>query len=177
MVMLRLWAFVCGFCCLLELSNSRPYGVNRVKRNEVPASWSKCGTDDSFVVTELILPSVINIPGPVTFSLKGHVKEEINAPIQSQLEVMKKVFGFWITIPCKNKIGSCFYNDLCAELHHFTAKTCHFKQGEVSIQNATIKIPKPSIPRVMYAGDYKITIKLMSGKQHVTCLTMKFSLK
>ncbi|MBN3293705.1 SAP3 protein, partial [Polypterus senegalus] len=177
MVMLCFWVFVCGFCCLLELGNTRPDGVNKVKLNEVPASWSNCGKNDLFVVTQLSFPSVITIPGSVTFSLKGNLKKDINSTIQSQLEVKKKVFGRWITIPCKNKIGSCFYNDICAVIHHITAKTCRFKQGEVSIPKTTIKIPKPSIPRFIYAGDYSITVKLTSRKQSVACLTIKFSLK
>ncbi|KAG2455262.1 CCD69 protein, partial [Polypterus senegalus] len=116
MVMLHFWAFVCGFCCLLELGNSRPDVVNKVNLNEEPPHWSDCGDDNLFVVNHLSFPRVITIPGPFTFSLKGYIKEEINSPIP----------------------------------------------GEVNILDATIKIPKPKIPEVKYAGDYSITIKLMS---------------
>ncbi|XP_055783716.1 ganglioside GM2 activator-like isoform X2 [Salvelinus fontinalis] len=78
-------------------------------------SWENCGKpDDPAVLKTLTLsPDPITVPGDLKASASGNTTVELAAPLAVNVTLEKEMAGFWINVPCVEKMGSCHYADVC----------------------------------------------------------------
>jgi ganglioside GM2 activator len=46
--------------------------------------------------------------------VKALLKENLTSPIKLNVTLKKKVFLFYVTVPCEDGFGSCTYNNVCS---------------------------------------------------------------
>uniref|UniRef100_A0ACB8EJ00 Uncharacterized protein n=2 Tax=Sphaerodactylus townsendi TaxID=933632 RepID=A0ACB8EJ00_9SAUR len=138
-----------------------------------------------------IIPDPICIPGDVTVSASGTTTTAIEAPLKGNVTLEKKFGNMWMRIPCVDELGSCTYDDLCAELDTLIPPgtkcpepiisygiPCHcpFKAGTYNLPPSDIYIPNLDLPSFLTNGDYRLTAVLSNCDQEIACLKVRFSL-
>uniref|UniRef100_A0A6J0V245 Ganglioside GM2 activator n=1 Tax=Pogona vitticeps TaxID=103695 RepID=A0A6J0V245_9SAUR len=156
--------------------------------------WENCGpSSDPAVIKSLSVdPSPIDIPGKVTVSASVSTTVAVEAPVQADVTLEKRLGQMWIKIPCVDKLGSCFYDDVCAILESLIPPgvpcpepllsygiPCHcpFKAGSYNLPSSEFFIPNIDLPSFLTNGDYKLKAVLKSGDQELACIQVSCSLQ
>ncbi|CAD5116317.1 DgyrCDS5221 [Dimorphilus gyrociliatus] len=168
-----------------------PKWIKRIEKENPKMSWSNCGSSSDLIKLDKleIQPSKIKIPGNVTVSASGSLKEDITSGIKLDLKIEKKIL-VWIKIPCEDKIGSCTY-DVCSMLKTIfpggkcpdvfvkAGVPCHcpFLKGNYSLKKANVFVnPSIKIPSWLEEGEYKIQLDVSHQGKRLMCLKMDLSL-
>ncbi|VTJ77481.1 Hypothetical predicted protein [Marmota monax] len=72
-------------------------------------SWDNCdeGKDPAVIKSLMLEPDPIVVPGNVTVSVEGKTSVPLtSSPQKVELTVEKEVAGFWVKIPCVERLGS-----------------------------------------------------------------------
>uniref|UniRef100_A0A8D1QCQ2 MD-2-related lipid-recognition domain-containing protein n=1 Tax=Sus scrofa TaxID=9823 RepID=A0A8D1QCQ2_PIG len=157
-------------------------------------SWENCdGGKDPAVINSLTLkPDPIAIPGNLNVSAEVRTSVLLDDPLKVELTVEKEVAGFWVTIPCVEKMGSCTYDnicdilevlipleDTCPEPLHTYGLPCHcpFKAGTYSLPESEFILPQLELPGWLSSGNYRIQGIMSSNGKHLGCAKISLSLK
>ena len=103
----------CHFFCLEYSLNCpiKPYAfVYTIKAlfQRVFNIHTGSGSDPIQVKALSLSPNPIVIPGNVNVSVDAVITETIDAPSSLKLEVKKKLFGVFISVPCVDNVGSWY---------------------------------------------------------------------
>jgi len=170
----------------IHLENSQLIEYNNVTM--LGFSWNDCGhpSDPVQVKTMKISPDPITIPGTEVITLDATIKSTIETATQVKLVIKKKVFGFYITVPCVDNLGSCTYENPCDMLKNVTCPPefiqegftcqCPFAAKEYKLDQTMVKIPAIKLPSFIENGDYEIQATVMNGEQEVACYSVTASL-
>lgn len=156
--------------------------------------WENCGpSSDPAVIKSLsVQPSPIEIPGKVTVAASVSSTVGIEAPVQVDVTLEKRLGEIWIKIPCMDGVGSCTYEDGCAKLETLIPPgvpcpeplltygipcRCPFKAGCYNLPPSEFFIPKIELPSFLTNGDYKIRAVMKSGDQELACVQVSCSLQ
>ena len=74
------------------------------------------GSDVIQVKSLSVGPDPIVIPGNVNVSLDAAIAQDITAPTSLKLVIKKKVFGFYVEVPCVDNLGSWYVFILALKL-------------------------------------------------------------
>ncbi|XP_065062566.1 ganglioside GM2 activator-like [Rhopilema esculentum] len=152
-------------------------------------SWSNCGSkSDAIQVKSLgVNPDPIVIPGTVNVSADVMVAEDITSPSSVALVIEKKIFGFYVKVPCVDNLGSCTYENPCSLLQNVTCPEifkqhgincrCPVKKSEYKLPPSSLTLPDIKLPSFIENGDYKIQATLMKGSARLGCYEIKASLQ
>uniref|UniRef100_A0A8D0DUB5 Ganglioside GM2 activator n=1 Tax=Salvator merianae TaxID=96440 RepID=A0A8D0DUB5_SALMN len=157
-------------------------------------AWQNCGpSSDPAVIKNLnVDPDPLQIPGTVTVSASGATTVSLESPLKASVILEKRLGELWIKIPCVDLLGSCTYDDTCALLDSVIPPgvpcpepmqtygiPCHcpFKAGTYNLPSSQFDIPKLDLPSFFTDGDYKLTVVLSNGDQHLSCVKLSFSLR
>ncbi|XP_038056408.1 ganglioside GM2 activator-like [Patiria miniata] len=128
-------------------------------------------------------------PNSVWVSIDAHVDEELDSPLKAVVKIQRKVFWWWITMPCVSDYGSCTYQDMCqflppayngppgscpAPLQDLPSCQCPLRTGTYSVKS-DIDIPSIKIPSWLISGNYWAQIKLYKNSREVGCNEIYFS--
>ncbi|KAI9557540.1 hypothetical protein GHT06_017368 [Daphnia sinensis] len=152
--------------------------------------WSTCSGPDALAqINEFDLSEPLSIPGNVTVTVDSILRGDITTPLKVIVQVQKKVGFLWIEVPCVDNVGSCNYEDLCAELpfppgvpcpEPFLALglpcNCPVLQGDYFIRNKLVYIPDEHIPQFLARGQYSVQVRASINSQEVICFQSKFVL-
>ncbi|KAK4016694.1 hypothetical protein OUZ56_031657 [Daphnia magna] len=152
--------------------------------------WSTCSGPDALAqINEFDLSEPLSIPGNVTVTVDSILRGDITTPLKVIVRVQKKVGFLWIEVPCVDNVGSCDYEDLCAELpfppgvpcpEPFLALglpcNCPVLQGDYFIRNKLVFIPDEHIPQFLARGQYSVQVRASINSQEVICFQSKFTL-
>ncbi|XP_075902700.1 ganglioside GM2 activator [Nelusetta ayraudi] len=169
-------------------------GLRRVNRLQLLGfDWKNCGQeDDPAVLTSLSLsPDPIIIPGDLSAAASGSTKVELSTPLSVNVTVEKEVAGFWVKVPCVEKVGSCHYPDACAILDELIPPgqecppplsvyelPCHcpFKAGSYSLPQTDFDVPHIDMPSWMTNGNYRVQAVLGANGKELGCVKMALAL-
>lgn len=153
-------------------------------------SWSNCAAGSALTIETLVVsPDPIPLPGTLEITLDAKIETEITEISSAVLVIKKKVFGFYIEIPCVDNVGSCTYNDICGMLANVTCPQqlldlgftcqCPFAAKEYKVPAGTeVPIPEiPDLPSFLESGDYEVKATLNNGSTALACYDIKVSLK
>uniref|UniRef100_A0A8C3VSD8 Ganglioside GM2 activator n=1 Tax=Catagonus wagneri TaxID=51154 RepID=A0A8C3VSD8_9CETA len=186
------------FLIALGLLLTSPAAPARILPNRLSQlshfSWENCdGGKDPAVINSLTLePDPIAIPGNLNVSAEVRTSVLLDDPLKVELTVEKEVAGFWVKIPCVEKMGSCTYNnicdileilipleDTCPEPLHTYGLPCHcpFKAGTYSLPESEFTLPHLELPGWLSTGSYHIQMVMSSNGKHLGCAKISVSLK
>lgn len=160
---------------------------NQISDSGLHISWANCSAPGDPIVLKKVtlLPDPIVIPGNITLGFSADLKATIHSPIEVVVKMQVEKFGFWVTIPCEDNVGSCTYPDICSLLPNTTCPAefqkhnipchCPFKQGSYTLPSYTIAVPNPGIP--IFSAKVKVTALLMSGSQQLGCFQFQTDVK
>lgn len=125
-------------------------------------SWDNCGRPSSVLnITEIsVTPDPVPNPGTVTVTFAASLSQQVNAPLEADVVLEKKIAFVWVKVPCQSGRGSCSYSDVCSVV---PKDTCPIKAGS---QSMTQSFYVPSEP----SGDYQVTVNLKSNGAWLACL-------
>ncbi|KAJ7316379.1 hypothetical protein JRQ81_002541 [Phrynocephalus forsythii] len=156
--------------------------------------WANCGppSDPAVIRSLSVNPCPIEIPGKVMVSASVSSSVAIEAPVQANVTLEKRLGQIWIKIPCVDKLGSCNYDDLCAMLDILISPgapcpepllsygipcRCPFKAGTYNLPSSEFFIPNMDLPSFLTNGDYKMKAVLRNGDEELACIQLSCSLK
>lgn len=125
-------------------------------------SWDNCGKPSSVLTISQVslTPDPIPNPGTVTLVLRASLSQQVNAPLEADVVLEKKVAFVWVKVPCEGGRGSCNYADVCSMVPQ---GTCPIKAGP---QSLTQSFSVPSLP----SGDYRVTVDMKYKGAWLACV-------
>jgi len=155
--------------------------------------WKNCGPANSpIALTSLsIMPDPIVLGTNITVKAQGGTKVIINpdTAVSIDLSISKKVFGYWVPIPCVDGVGSCTYQSPCAlmekDVHLCPALTPWGLPCKCPIAAANYGTPAAGIPAKtnnpgyswLATGDFQISATINGkGSTKLGCIEVTFSL-
>ncbi|XP_066572712.1 ganglioside GM2 activator-like [Amia ocellicauda] len=193
MALLKFTAVLSAFCCFLPWGNAAGLFGGGSLGNPLQmtvSGWKNCAPGDAFVMKTFDIPETINIPGPVPVSFTGELKETLNAPLKIAVEIKKKVWDWWLDVPCIDHVGSCVYDNICEKLDQIfpgdscpseilsMGGSCHcpIQPGVLHIPPTTLNIPKVKLPSFLTDGEFQLHITANSGTQQIACFQTTITL-
>jgi len=150
---------------------------------------TNCGdpNTDYFVIhkAELKNPMPIHSGDTLIGSFEASLVNDIHAASGSLLIEKQMSASQWVKIPCLGEIGSCTYNDLCAQLTQLPNEECQkyfhqdcqcpVKSTEIKYDNVKVNVPK--IPS-MLKGNFRVTIQATetSTQKRIACYVVTASI-
>ncbi|XP_077430628.1 ganglioside GM2 activator [Vanacampus margaritifer] len=165
--------------------------INKVKVSGF--AWKNCGKPDAAAVlkTLSVSPDPISIPGELTASASGSTSVELLAPLSVNVTLEMEVAGFWVKIPCMDRLGSCHYADACDILNqlippgqdcpeplHTYGLPCHcpFKPGSYALPESDFFLPFMDVPSWLTNGEYRLQGVMGGGGEELGCLKVALAL-
>ena len=155
-----------------------------------PLTVKSCAANAPVKINSLsIVPdNPITVGQPLSLSFDLEVTEPITEGKLS-LKLEKEIL-FWITVPCKNGVGSCTYDNFCTMLNNVTSECNSAAQAlnmdlpckcpiQPSRYTATIPIPAFQIPSsIEWAakGNYRVHFDITDKSRKLACYDITFSL-
>ncbi|RZB39561.1 E1 DerP2 DerF2 domain containing protein, partial [Asbolus verrucosus] len=111
---------------------------------------------------------------------------DLVSPVKASVSIKRLILGIWIPMPCKNKLGSCTYNNLCdygyptnvtcpeVFLKNNVPCRCPIPMGNYTI-TPTVAFQLPKNTSIL-AGTYKGTITITDNKLLLSCYNVYFVL-
>ena len=146
-------------------------------------SYVNCGpdTDPLKIVSLVVSPDPLLIPGTLRFSGEVNLKSTLLSPLTMQMKLIKKIGFIELEIPCVENFGSCTYQDVCAMLplpqdcpSFFKDQklpcTCPFNGGDYIGKNLEVEV---DLPAKIPSGAYIIEADFHSpALGHVGCVNI-----
>ncbi|KAH3834715.1 hypothetical protein DPMN_108050 [Dreissena polymorpha] len=143
-------------------------------------SFKDCGGANAMVnIGSLsVTPDPISFPGPLNVAAVFKIKSDLNAPLQGDVQISKKILGNWVKLPCVDNFGSCTYPDLCELLEQVQCPDpivrigidcqCPLKSNSYSLPQTEFDVDASVIP----AGDYLLQGNVTYMGQEAACLQL-----
>jgi len=155
----------------------------RMNLGPLKYTFKNCGgrKDMASVTSVKVTPDPVVLPGTIKVTAKGVVKETVTAPFKVSVKLEKKIL-FWITVPCKDNVGSCTYADVCPMIPPVPdcppglTCNCPFKKGPLDLPETEVDLTSVVLPNIA-TGDFRLTLKGSHGKKPVFCTQVYASLK
>lgn len=161
---------------------------HRENKGVLRMQWKDCGKKSYPVhVNDItLMPTKLKFPGNITFGFRGELSRTLAAPLKLQLIVKAKVSFMWITVKCKNNVGSCTYDNVCEILSKFDCPAiltkygipchCPFARGTYNLPPTTLYVNK-RLPKQAKNRRIRVKAILRQGSETVACTQVEVALK